>query len=100
MDPSLKAALQRAVIAGDFLRGRRLWEEYVAQCRQEMQQGPDPKGKLEEAGRLMEWCRQMALAARAQAQARLDNLAYRTRVAAAYGHSETHLPRSIRAIRY
>jgi len=88
------------VARGDFTRARHLWEQYAGKCREEIRQGNDPAGKLEEARQLMLWCRRMALAARAQAQAQLDNLAQRTRVAAAYGNTAIPRPGSIRAARY
>ena len=100
MDPNLSSAVRRAVASGEFTRARHLWEQYALQCREEMRHGPNPKGALEEARQLMVWCRQMTLAARAQAQAQLDNLARRTRVAAAYGRPTTPPPGSIRAARY
>jgi hypothetical protein len=65
-----------------------------------MRQTPNPKITLEEARQLMVWCRQMALAARAQAQSQLDNLARRSRVAAAYQRPTIPRPGSIRAARY
>lgn len=100
MDPNLNSAVRRAVAAGDFTRARRLWEDYAAQCREEMRHGADPKGTLAKARQLMVWCRQMTLAARAQAQMQLDNLANRTRVAAAYGRPTSPPPGSIRSARY
>lgn len=100
MDPNLNSAIRRAVAAGDFSRGQRLWEEYAIQCREEMRHSSDPKGTLEQARQLMVWCRQMALAARAQAQAQLDRLARRSRVAAAYRQPSSPPPGSIRAARY
>jgi len=100
MDPNLNSAVRRAVAAGDFVRGRRLWEEYTLQCREDMRRGPDPAARLEEARQLMLWCRQVALAARAQAQAQLDRLACRSRLSAAYRMPSGPPPGSIRAARY
>lgn len=100
MDSTLQIAVRRAVASGEFTRAQHLWEQYAFQCREEMRQGPDPKAILEEARNLMEWCRQMTLAARAQAQAQLDRLAHRTRVSAAYAGAEAPPPGSIRTARY
>ncbi len=100
MDPNLKNAVRRAVAAREFTRGRQLWEQYALECRERIRHGTDPKGTLEEARQLMVWCRQVALAARAQAQTQLDNLARKTRVAAAYGRPTIPPPGSIRTARY
>ena len=100
MDSNLTSAVRRAVASGEFNRARRLWEEYVAQCRDRIRQGADPKGTLEEARQLMVWCRQMTLAVRAQIQARLDHLARRTLIAAAYERSATPPVGSLRTARY
>jgi hypothetical protein len=100
VDPNLQSAVRRAVASGEFTRARRLWEQYALQGHEEMRRGPDPQATLEEARQLMVWCRQMTLAARAQAQAQLDNLARRTRVAAAYGQETIRPPGSLRAARY
>ena len=100
MDPNLNSAVRRAVASGEFTRARHLWEQYALQCREELRHGPNPKSKLEEARQLMVWCRHMTLAARAQAQTQLDNLARRTRVAAAYGRPTSPPAGSIRIARY
>jgi hypothetical protein len=65
-----------------------------------MRNSSDPQAILEEARQTMVWCRQMVLAARAQAQAQLDNLARRTRVAAAYCQAPSPRTGSIRTTRY
>jgi hypothetical protein len=100
MPPDLNSAVRRAVAAGDFNRARYLWEQYTLQCRQALRQGEDANGTLEGARQLMVWCRQMALAARAQAQSQLNRLAGQTRVAVAYGQPATPPPGSIRIVRY
>jgi len=99
VDSTLKDEIRWAVAAADFTRGRQLWERYAIECRDEMLHAADPRAVLEEAGKLMVWCRQMALAAWAQAQARLDNLAHRTRVAAAYARGDPPSA-SYRTVRY
>jgi hypothetical protein len=100
MDVDLKTAIRRTVASGDFTRARRLWEQYAMACREEIRNGADPKATLEEARELMVWCRQITLAARAQAQMQLDNLARKARVAAAYGPASSAPPGSVRAARY
>jgi hypothetical protein len=100
MDSTLDSKIRRAVAEGNFSRARGLWEEYAKQCAEEMRRGPDAPGALDQARQLMVWCRQMALAARAQAQAQLDRLTRGSRVAAAYGQSHSPPPGSVRAVRY
>ena len=100
MDTKLEYAIRSAVATGDFILGRRLWEEYAFQCRNEIRHGSDPRGTLAKAHHLLVWCRQMALAARTQAQVQLDRLARRSRVAAAYSRPEAPPPGSIRAARF
>jgi hypothetical protein len=100
VDSHLSSAVRQAVASGEFTRARHLWEEYVSQCRERIRHGADRQGTLEEARQLMVWCRQMTLAARAQAQVQLDNLGRRARVAAAYERPSTPPPGSIRFARY
>jgi len=98
--PDLEDAIRRAVACGEFVRAASLWEAYGLRCREEMRAGSNPRATLERAHQLMSWCRLIALAARAQAQAQLDRLAQRSRIASAYGLSSSPPPGSIRAARY
>jgi hypothetical protein len=100
MHPDLASAVRQSVASGNFTRARHLWEQYIQACRVAIRDGPDPKGDLEEARQLMAWCRQMALAARAQAQAQLDRVMCRSRIAAAYGRPASLPPGSVRNARY
>ena len=100
VEPDLNTAIRRAVAAGDLDRARQLWERYAVECRTAVLHGADPSATLGEARLLMVWCRQMALAARAQAQVQWDRLARQSSVAAAYGQSACPPPGSIRIARY
>lgn len=100
MQHDLNSAVRKAVAAGDFNRARYLWEQFVLQCREAVQRGADAQDTLKDARQLMGWCRQMALAARAQAQSQLNRLAGQTRVAAAYGQPTSPPLGSIRTARY
>jgi hypothetical protein len=100
MDPNLDSAIRLSVAAGDFSRARRLWNDYVRQCANEIRNSPDPKAALERARQLMVWCRQMALASRAQAQAQLHRLINGISVAAAYSQSSRPTPGPLRSARY
>jgi|CZKE01.1.fsa_nt_gi hypothetical protein len=81
--------IRQAVACGEFPKALALWEEHARQLRRELQTGVFSPERLAETRELVEWCCNVALCARAQAQVRLDQIT----VARQYGPPR-HLPAS------
>ena len=66
--------IRQAVARGEFPKALALWEEHARQLRWELQARVFSPERLAETRELVEWCCNVALCARAQAQARLDQI--------------------------
>ena len=84
MEPILSDQIRDAVISGEFRRAQALWEDFARHIGSELRAGRVSAQRLAEAGDLVVWAREMALAARAHAQDGLTSLIQGTRVARAY----------------
>ena len=71
---NLTGSIRQAAASGDYLKAGRLWTEYMSQLLQEVRTGSLSRGQLDEARKLMEWCRLTATLARSHLQDRLDRL--------------------------
>ena len=88
--------IRQAMASGEYRKALLLWNEYAAGLRDELSRGVPSKGRVQEAGALVEWCRVEALCARARALDKLNRLRvagrYEDRVAA-------HSPGSVIGVR-
>ncbi|HWB86810.1 MAG TPA: hypothetical protein VG675_21880 [Bryobacteraceae bacterium] len=70
----LSAAIRHAMAREEFEKAKLLWNEYARHMAEDVRSGSAKQTQLAEVRQLMEWCRRVALASRAQAAARLKIL--------------------------
>jgi hypothetical protein len=75
----LEDRIQDAVASGEFAKARDLWAELGDRLRSEMAERPPPTARLQQARKLLAWCRIMAITDRARCQQKLNQLAVSSR---------------------
>jgi hypothetical protein len=85
MEGELSQEIREAIAAQDYALAARLWNAYVSQVRQQLNDGSFPAVRMEELRDLFEWGRNALLCARSQNLDRLNAI----HVAAAYTSAYT-----------
>jgi hypothetical protein len=81
---SLPERIRESAAAGDYGRAARLFEEYVGGLCATIRGGSCARSQVEDCRLLLDWCRVIMLAGRAQAGERLREVGTREFVAGAY----------------
>lgn len=66
--------IRNAIASGEFPRAERLWGEYMAGLRDEIDRGTLSSAQFKEAGELLEWARLVITCRRAHIQNQLASL--------------------------
>jgi hypothetical protein len=93
MDNQRTDPIRQAVASGEFHRATLLWNEYVAEIREEIGRGACTQARMAETAELVEWSRVAVLCDRAHVQGQLTTIW----VASQYGPTDLPPPSFVRA---
>lgn len=81
--------IRQAIACREYRKARKLWSEYMAGLRAELQRGALTAAQMEEARKLLDWARVSVLCSQAHIRNRLRSL----KVAGVYGSAPLPPPR-------